>query len=233
MPNGTTTAASKRLSTENIEVPTLNILSSSATEEDRIQFIRRHLDAMALCGRRSLQHAWLVGRELDWLKEKRVDLRGDAWLRFIRTEFKLGERQSYDLLRLHRGLPSIRSVPKGIESIRGAIHWLQAEAEAKDAERRGPSGRSASASDDGAPQWECDDDTSDENDVASASGATQTYEPLAALPSSPRIREELRMLQQKLVQLAKADKAAFNRVKQFVTQQHARVCTGKPSGAKR
>ena len=56
---------------------------------------------------------------------------------------------------------------------------------------------------------------------------------VAALPSSPRIREELRMLQQKLVQLAKADKAAFNRVKQFVTQQHARVCTGKPSGAKR
>jgi hypothetical protein len=128
MANGTVAAASKRRSTEKIEVLTLTLLSSGATEKQRINFIRQHLDAVALCGHRSIQHAWLVGRELDWLRQKRPELRGDAWTRFVKAGFRIGNAQAYSLLRLFRAFPSLRSLPKGIESVRGAIEWLQAEA---------------------------------------------------------------------------------------------------------
>ena len=94
MPNGTTKTTPSRGATEGIRVPPLTILSSSATEAQRVRFIRSHLVAMAACGHRSLQHAWLVGRELDFVKGKRTALRGPRWHRFVKAEFKIGERQA-------------------------------------------------------------------------------------------------------------------------------------------
>ena len=104
---------SKRGTIERLEVPPLNILPSSATEKQRIEFVRKHLDAMVSCGRRSLQHAWLVGRELDYIRKKRAELKGRQWHRFVQTEFKIGERQAFDLMRVFRSFPGLRSLPKG------------------------------------------------------------------------------------------------------------------------
>ncbi len=230
MPNGTTKTTSRRCVTEGIQVPALRILSSSATEVQRVRFIRSHLAAMAACGRRSLQHAWLVGRELDFVKEKQAALRGPRWHRFVKAEFKIGERQAYDLLRVYRSFPGLRSLPRDVDSIRGAITYLQIRAQINEAEKRGRAGQSTSAADDGAPQWECDDDARRTSSPRGTTATTGIDEPScdgrAALrsPASARTRAELRTIQQKLVEIANADRAAFRRVREFVTQQHARVC---------
>lgn len=223
MPNGTTKTMSRRSVTEGIQVPALRMLSSSATEAQRIKFIRSHLAAMAACGRRSLQHAWLVGRELDFVKEKRAALRGPRWHRFVKAEFRIGERQAYDLLRVYRSFPSLRSLPRDVDSIRGAITYLQIRAQINDAEKRGRAVRSAAAADDGTPQWECSDDARSAAttgiDRPSCDGRTASRS-----PASARTQSELRTIRQKLEDIANADKAAFRRVREFVTQQHARVC---------
>ncbi len=230
MPNGTTKTTSRRSVTEGIQVPALRILSSSATEAQRIRFIRGHLAAMAACGRRSLQHARLVGRERDYVKEKRTALRAPRWHRFVKAEFKIGERQAYDLLRVYRSFPGLRSLSENVDSISGAITYLQIRAQINEAEKRGRAGRSTSAADDGAPQWECDDDARRTNGPHDTTATTGIDEPScdgrAALrsPASARTRAELRTIQQKLAEIANADKAAFRRVREFVTQQHARVC---------
>ncbi|MCH7704863.1 MAG: hypothetical protein IIB61_07110 [Planctomycetes bacterium] len=223
MPNGTTKTTSRRSVTEGIQIPGLRILSSSATEAQRVKFIRSHLVAMAACGRRSLQHAWLVGRELDFVKEKRAVLRGPCWHRFVKSEFRIGERQAYDLLRVYRSFPSLRSLPRDVDSIRGAITYLQIRAQLNEAEKRGRVGRSVSAADDGTPQWECNDGARIAN---SPRGATTTGidDPSCTRPASARTRAELRTIQQKLVEIANADNVAFRRVREFVIQQHARVC---------
>ena len=242
MPNGTTKTTPSRGATEGIRVPPLTILSSSATEAQRVRFIRSHLVAMAACGHRSLQHAWLVGRELDFVKEKRTALRGPRWHRFVKAEFKIGERQAYDLMRVYRAFPGLHSLPRDVDSIRGAITYLQVRAQIDEAEKRGRAGRSASAAaDDGAPQWECDDDARRTNSPRDTTAATEIDEPScngrAALrsPASARARAELRTIQQKLVEIADADEAALRRVGKFVTRQHARVCggSGRPGTGKR
>ena len=221
---------SKRGTLERIEVPALTILSSSVSDKQRLQFIRQHLDAMTLCGRRSLQHAWLVGRELDYFKDKRVDLRGGSWHRFVKAESKIGQRQAYNLIRVFHSFPSLRSLPKGMDSISGAITYLQVRAQINEAENRGIAARTASASDDGTPEWEHSEESSTEG---THSGATTLVdEPLCVLPGSARVREELRTMQQRLVAIAAADRAAFRKVKEFVRQQHARVCNGKSPKAK-
>ena len=56
--------AIRRAATETLTIPALRILSSSATEKERVAFIKQHIRAIELCGRRTIQHAWLVGREL-------------------------------------------------------------------------------------------------------------------------------------------------------------------------
>ena len=223
---------SKRGTLERIEVPALTILSSSVSDKQRLQFIRQHLDAMTLCGRRSLQHAWLVGRELDYFKDKRVDLRGGSWHRFVKTEFRLGERQAHDLTRVFRSFPGLRSLPKGIDSISGAITYLQVRAQINEAENRGIAARTPSASDDGTPEWEHGEDASGTDGTHSETATTLVDEPLCILPGSARVREELRTMQQRLVQIAAADRAAFRKVKEFVRQQHARVCNGNSPKAK-
>ena len=223
---------SKRGTIERLEVPPLNILSSSATEKQRIEFVRKHLDAMVSCGQRSLQHAWLVGRELDYIREKRAELKGRQWHRFVQTEFKIGERQAFDLMRVFRSFPGLRSLPKGIDSIRGSITYLQVQAQINEAENRGSAARTASASDDGTPEWEHGEDASGTDGTHSETATTLVDEPLCVLPGSARVREELRTMQQRLVQIAAADRAAFRKVKEFVRQQHARVCNGKSPRAK-
>lgn len=224
---------SKRGTIERLDVPPLTILSSSATEKQRIEFVRKHLDAMVSCGRlRSLQHAWLVGRELDYIRKKQVELKGRHWHRFVQTEFKIGERQAFDLMRVFRSFPGLRSLPKGIDSIRGAITFLQVQAQINEAENRGSGTRPASAPDDGAPEWEHSEDASHTEGTHSETATTLVDEPLCVLPASARVRDELRTMQQRLVAIAAADRTAFRVVKEFVRQQHARVCNGKSPKAK-
>ena len=75
MPSNT---AIRRAATEALTIPTLRILSSAANEKERIAFVKQHIRAIEMCGRRTIQHAWLVGRELAYIKEQRADLRGRA-----------------------------------------------------------------------------------------------------------------------------------------------------------
>ncbi len=128
--------AIRRAATETLTIPTLRILSSAATEKERIAFVKEHIRAIELCGRRTIQHAWLVGRELAYIKEQRADLRGRAWVAFTKKHFDLGETQSFNLMRVSRGYPSLKSLPKGIESVRGAIADLQVRKEIEQAEGR-------------------------------------------------------------------------------------------------
>ena len=119
-----------------------------------------------------------------------------------------------------------------LDSIRGAITYLQIQAQINKAENRGPAAQAASASEDGTPEWEHNENAPGTDGTPSEAATTLVDEPLCVLPGSARVRDELRTMQQRLVQIAAADKAAFRKVKEFVRQQHARVCSGNSPKAK-
>ncbi len=205
----------QRTGNEAIEVPPLRLLSSSATDVERIAFIKCHLDAMERCGRRTIQHAWLVGRELVYIHEKRVDLRGRAWIAFIKKHFDLGETQAFGVMRISRAFPTLRSIPAGIDSIRGAIAHLQARREVEDAESRvrersRDSGRSAAR-----------DDTRESGPLGSP-GEVESFQP-SALPTSARTCAQLRTAQRQLAEIAAGDATAFRKVRDLIRRQHALV----------
>ncbi len=207
--------AIRRAATETLTIPTLRILSSAATEKERIAFVKEHIRAIELCGRRTIQHAWLVGRELAYIKEQRADLRGRAWVAFTRKHFDLGETQSYNLMRVSKGYPSLKSLPKGIESVRGAIADLQVRKEIEQAE-----GRAAGIS------HACRRSTgyADVRETEPhGSSEAEFYRPSAALPSSARTRDQLRTAQQQLAEIAAGDAAAFRKVRAVIQQQYARI----------
>ena len=200
----------RRAESASLEVPALRILSSSATEAERIAFVQQHIRAIELCGRRTIQHAWLVGRELIYINEQRADLRGRAWVAFIRKHFDLGERQAYDIMRVNRAFPSLKAFPKGIDSVRGAIAHLQAKQEVEEAESRA-NGRSPGCV---GEHYSGPRGSSDEAEL---------YRPCGALPSSARTRDQLRAAQQQLAEIAASDAAAFRKVQAVIQQQHART----------
>lgn len=201
------TTAIRRAATETLTIPTLRILSSAATEKERIAFVKQHIQAIEMCGRRTIQHAWLVGRELAYIKEQRADLRGRAWVAFTKKHFDLGETQSFNLMRVSKGYPSLKSLPKGIESVRGAIADLQVRKEIEQAE-----GRAAGISNACRTSPECADVSE-----------TETYRPSTALPTSARTRDRLRTAQQQLAEIAAGDAAAFAKVRAIIKQHHARM----------
>lgn len=204
MPSNT---AIRRAATETLTIPTLRILSSAATEKERIAFVKQHIRAIEMCGRRTIQHAWLVGRELSYIKEQRADLRGRAWVAFTKKHFDLGETQSFNLMRVSKGYPSLKSLPKGIESVRGAIADLQVRKEIEQAE-----GRATGISYACRRSTECADVRE-----------TETYRPSAALPTSARTRDQLRTAQQQLAEIAAGNPAAFAKVRAIIKQHHARI----------
>lgn len=143
--------AIRRAATETLTIPTLRILSSAANEKERIAFVKQHIRAIEMCGRRTIQHAWLVGRELAYIKEQRADLRGRAWVAFTKKHFDLGEIQSFNLMRVSKGCPLLKSLPSGIESVRGAIAALQVRKEIERAEGRTAENRTLATHRRGAP----------------------------------------------------------------------------------
>ena len=199
--------AIRRAATETLTIPMLRILSSAATEKERIAFVKEHIRAIEVCGRRTIQHAWLVGRELGYIKEQRADLRGQAWVAFTKKHFDLGETQSFNLMRVSKGYPSLKSLPKGIESVRGAIADLQVRKEIEQAE-----GRAAGISN------ACRRSTG-YADVSE----TETYRPSVALPTSARTRDQLRTAQQQLAEIAASDAVAFAKVRAVIKQHYARM----------
>ena len=212
MPSST---AIRRAATETLTIPTLRILSSAATEKERIAFVKHHIEAIEQCGRRTIQHAWLVGRELLYIKEQRADLRGRAWVVFIKKHFGLGERQAYDIMRVNRAFPSFKAFPKGIESVRGAIAHLQAKQEVDEAENRANGRSRASGRQTGY--------TNERESELHGSSEAEFYRPSAALPSSARTRDQLRTAQQQLAEIAASDAAVFKKVRAIIQQQHARI----------
>jgi len=205
----------RRADSKALKVPALRILSSSATETERVAFIKHHIRAIELCGRRTIQHAWLVGRELLYIKEQRADLRGRAWIAFIKEHFDLGERQAYDIMRVNRAFPSLRAFPKGIDSVRGAIAHLQAKQEVEKAENLAE-GRSC------ASHWLTGYATERENEPCRSS-ESQFYRPSGALPSSARTRDQLRAAQQQLAEIAAGDVAMFREVREVICKHHAQM----------
>ena len=202
----------QRTGNEAIAVPALRLLSSSALEAERIAFIKCHLDAMERCGRRTIQHGWLVGRELLYIHENRPDLRGRTWIAFIKTNFGLGETQAFGLMRISRAFPTLRSIPAGIDSIRGAIAHLQArreveEAESRVRERPRDFGR-----------WAARGDAREAGPPRSP-GEVESFRPSALPTSAPRaLRARCA-----LAEIAASDATAFGKVRDLIRRQHARV----------
>lgn len=200
--------AIRRAATETLRIPALRILSSSASEAERIAFVKQHIRAIELCGRRTIQHAWLVGRELTYIKEQRADLRGRAWVAFTKKHFDLGETQSFNLMRVSKGYPSLKSLPEGIESVRGAISDLQVRKEIERAE-------SGSLKQTG--------QASERESEPHGSSEAEFYRPSGAFPASGRTRDQLRTAQRQLAEIAASDAAAFKKVRAIIQQQHARI----------
>ncbi len=218
-----------RCHTERIAVTALSLLSSSATEKQRIAYIERHVESMTACGRRSLQHAWLVGRELTYIREKLPDLSGHEWHKFVKRHFNIGERWAFDLMRLHRSFRTLRSIPSGLDTVSGAIAALRVHREVRGAEASA-TGRSPSSS--------SKDSSSGERDTRSkADAVTATvHAPPVALSASPQVRMQLIAMQQELREIASMDMAAFRKVRAIVRESHTRVCrasTRKSSKARR
>ena len=211
MPSTTT-----RCQTERIAVSALSLLSSSATDKERIAYIKRHVESMTACGRRSLQHAWLVGRELIYTKEKQPDLSGYEWHKFVQRHFNIGERWAFDLMRLHRSFRTLRSIPQGVETVSGAIAALRVKREVEDAEAS--TGRTPSSS--------RKDSSSGERDTGSKAeaAAATVHAPSVALSASPQVRMHLIAMQQELREIASMDMAAFRKVRAIVRESHTRVC---------
>ena len=206
----------RRAKSDSLEVPALRILSSSVAETERVAFIKSHIRAIEICGRRTIHHAWLAGRELIYIKEQRADLRGRAWVAFIKKHFDLGERQAYDIMRVNRAFPSLKAFPKGIESVRGAISHLQANQEVDEATKRAD-GRTRESRKQAV--YASDHD----NESSGSCGEVEVFRPSAALPTSARARDQLRTAQQQLAEIAASDAAAFKKVRAVIQQQHARI----------
>ena len=219
--------AIRRAATETLKIPALRLLSSSASEAERIAFVKQHIRAIELCGRRTIHHAWLVGRELLYIKEQRVDLRGRAWVAFIKKHFDLGERQAYDIMRVNRAFPSLKAFPKGIESVRGAISHLQAHQEVDEATRRAD-GRTRES------RRQAGYTSEHESGQSRSCSEVEFYRPSTALPTSARTRDQLRSAQQQLAEIAASDTAAFRRVRTVIHRQHARIqASARPKTAKK
>ncbi len=206
----------RRSKSDSLEVPALRILSSSVAETERVAFIKSHIRAIELCGRRTIHHAWLAGRELIYIKEQRADLRGRAWVAFIKKHFDLGERQAYDIMRVNRAFPSLKAFPKGIESVRGAISHLQANQEVDEATQRADGRTRDSHRQNGRA-------SEHESESNGSCGEAEFYRPSAALPTSARTRDQLRTAQQQLAEIAASDAAAFAKVRAVIQQQYARI----------
>ena len=214
-------STSTRCHTEKIAVTALSLLSSSATDKERIAYIKRHVESMTACGRRSLQHAWLVGRELIYTKEKQPDLSGYEWHKFVQRHFTIGERGEFDLMRLHRSFRTLRSIPQGVETVSGAIAALRVKREVEDAEastgRKPSSSRKDSSSGERHPRSKAE--------AAPVNHPTATvHAPSVALSASPQVRMQLIAMQQELREIANKDMAAFRKVRAIVRESHARVC---------
>ncbi len=221
--NGRTTLQKSR---DRIEMPGLTRLSARADEDERVGYIRTHAHAMQACGRRTLQHAWLVGRELATLKTIRRDLTGSRWDRYLQDTFDFGERQSSTLMRLAKSFPTCGSLPPDINSIRGAIESLRINRECDAAEARSRSdGVRGGAR------------ASDERERGSADGTSDAWmapdeESCAATfaapptPIPPEVRRELQAVTKDLWELARTDRAGLKRVRVFVSKQ-CRAAAGK------
>lgn len=211
---------------DRIEMPRLTPLSAKASGTERVVYIRTHARAMQACGRRTLQHAWLVGVELAKLKKVRMDLTGTRWDRYLRKTFDFGERQSSTLMRLAKSFPTCGSLPPDINSIRGAIESLRInrECDAAEARPRSDSMRGGAR----AMGERAHDSAGWPSGVSTASGD----EPLAATfaaPSTPisaAVRRELQAVTKDLWELARTDRAALKRVRVFVSKQ-CRAAAGK------
>ncbi len=201
----TTKAHVRRAVSEKLEVPTLSILSSGASHNERIAYIRKHIQAMETCGRRGIAHAWVAGREIQYLRQRMPDLHGRAWDKFLKKHFGIGDRHARDIIRLHRAFPTLKSLPKGVDSIRGAIAHLRDEAETRDAVRHAVNSKGS------------------EPKTADSSVEVEFYPPQVGLPSSSRIRAELRAIHQELQVIAATDRAAFSQIRDYIHKQHERA----------
>ena len=199
----TTRAHVRRAVSEKLEVPTLSILSSGASHNERIAYIRTHIRAMETCGRRGIAHAWVAGREILYLRETKPDLHGKAWDKFLKEHFGIGDRHARDIIRLHRVFPALKSLPKGVDSIRGAIAHLRDEAETRNAVRHAV------------------DSKGTEPKKADSSVEVEFYAPQVGLPSS--IRAKLLAIHQELVVIAATDRAAFSKIRDYIHKQHERA----------
>lgn len=206
----------RRAKSDSLEVPALRLLSSSVAETERVAFIKSHIRAIELCGRRTIHHAWLAGRELIFIKEQRADLRGRAWVAFIKKHFDLGERQAYDIMRVNRAFPSLKAFPKGIESVRGAISHLQANQEVDEATKLAD-GRTRES------RRQAGSANEHESKSSGSCSEAEFHRPSAALPTSIRTRDQLRTAQQQLAEIAASDAAAFRSVRTVIQKQHARI----------
>ncbi len=199
----TTKAHVRRVVSEKLEVPTLSILSSGASHNERIAYIRKHIHAMETCGRRGIAHAWVAGREIQYLRQTKPDLHGRAWERFLKKHFGIGDRHARDIIRLHRAFPTLKSLPKGVDSIRGAIAHLRDEAEMRDAVRHAVNSKGS------------------EPKTADSAVEVEFYPPQVGLPSA--IRAKLLAIHQELLVIAATDRAAFSQIRDYIRKQHERA----------
>lgn len=199
----TTKAHVRRGVNEKLEVPALSILSSGASHNERISYIRKHIQAMETCGRRGIAHAWVAGREIQYLRQTKPDLHGRAWDKFLKKHFGIGDRHARDIIRLHRAFPTLKSLPKGVDSIRGAIAHLRDEAETRDAVRHAISSKRA------------------EPKTVDSPVEVEFYPPQIGLPSA--IRAKLRAIHEELVVIAATDRAAFGQIRDYIRKQHERA----------
>jgi hypothetical protein len=228
--NGKTASLRAR---DRIEMPGLTLLPARASQNERVGYIRTHTRAMQACGRRTLQHAWLVGHEVAKLKQIRKDLMGARWDRYLRDEFDFGDRQASTLMRLARSFPTCRSLPPDIRSIRGAIESLRLKRECDTAEAQARSGskygralpaKTGKRNGETGDAWENSSDESWEG--------MSHVAPSTPIPSS--VRAELQAITRDLWEIARADRAALRKVREFVRKQRRIASgTGKRASAKR
>ena len=200
---------------DRIQMPGLTRLPARASENERVGYIRTHAQAMQVCGRRTLQHAWLVGAELAKLKRIRRDLTGARWDRYLRDTFEFGERQSSTLMRLAKSFPTCGALPPDVNSIRGAIESLRINRECEAAESRSRSDRARGSAGRTSDAWTGPGDGSNAATFASPS-----------TPIPPAVRRELQAVTQDLWEIARTDRAALKRVAILVRKQ-CRAASGK------
>ncbi len=212
---------------DRIEMPGLTLLPARASENERVGYIRTHTRAMQACGRRTLQHAWLVGHEVAKLKQIRKDLMGARWDRYLRDAFDFGDRQASTLMRLARSFPTCRSLPPDIRSIRGAIESLRLKRECDTAEaqaRSGPKYGSALSTEKRTRNGETGASDAWDNSSDESWAGMSHVAPSTPIPSS--VRAELQAITRDLWEIARTDRAALRKVRDFVRKQR-RIASGK------